>query len=399
MIRYHQRQLDADPAKQPLIDVRKFKNTISVTAVEFEKEIRDWSVDDHHHNNSNNKNNSNNQNINQSQQQQQSQKKTAALNDKLTQYKIRAAENVDRATARVQSTTRSLQQNIFKKCTTRKLRTCPYDLEEYKNTGFKSIAYLAKAKQKKYTKEHMRRKNSLRMKLHQLEKDLGMKERGEEEGERQEDHHEVVLTATFYHSSKMTVYRSINILGSQSLMDLKKAFSCSSDNAFGVDSVERQAGCFFIENVFYTSDESYCENIIKWVQQKDRYTQPGLGMFSSAPIESKKIEDLNIRLNHPYLFSHHGDCEHIVCFHGLRMLNPKCDPVEEFPLMVYKPVSAKRYCDVCSFYRADFVTIHDKLASSNPAFYCSKCYQAAHYGTDGKLLFSDYEEYPYVDDG
>lgn len=58
--------------------------------------------------------------------------------------------------------------------------------------------------------------------------------------------------------------------------------------------------------------------VIEWVNEKNRFTQPGLGIFSSKSMSDQTFNDLTIRLGAQYLFVHQGNCEHIVVFTDLR---------------------------------------------------------------------------------
>ena len=40
--------------------------------------------------------------------------------------------------------------------------------------------------------------------------------------------------------------------------------------------------------------------------------------LTSLNMEGTKLEDLTVRLGYPYLFSHHGNCEHLLVFADLR---------------------------------------------------------------------------------
>jgi len=45
--------------------------------------------------------------------------------------------------------------------------------------------------------------------------------------------------------------------------------------------------------------------------------------------------------------------------------------------------------------RSSFVTYGDRLATEDPYFYCEHCYKPIHYDSDGKLLYADFEVFPY----
>jgi hypothetical protein len=42
-----------------------------------------------------------------------------------------------------------------------------------------------------------------------------------------------------------------------------------------------------------------------------------------------------------------------------------------------------------------FVCFGDKLADSNPAYFCMHCYHPLHYGASGRVLYDDFQVLPY----
>jgi hypothetical protein len=42
-----------------------------------------------------------------------------------------------------------------------------------------------------------------------------------------------------------------------------------------------------------------------------------------------------------------------------------------------------------------FVCFGDKLADSNPAYFCMHCYHPLHYAASGRVLYDDFQVLPY----
>lgn len=101
---------------------------------------------------------------------------------------------------------------------------------------------------------------------------------------------------------------------------------------------------FFINNTFY-NDLRYPESedysrlnkappinqtlrtlflfsvIIKWANDPNRLTKSSrLDTFTIGDMVNTRFEDLSLRLGYPYLFCHHGNCEHAIIFTDLRYL-------------------------------------------------------------------------------
>ena len=56
--------------------------------------------------------------------------------------------------------------------------------------------------------------------------------------------------------------------------------------------------------------------IIDWSREPSR----GVGPFTSKLMETTTFNDLHVRLGHPYLYLHQGDCEHLIIFSDIRFV-------------------------------------------------------------------------------
>jgi snRNA-activating protein complex subunit 3 len=210
----------------------------------------------------------------------------------------------------------------------------------------------------------------------------------------------------------LTLDLEFNVLGQQSLVELRDRIVCVSDYLAVGDFSDNpdqpcdiltkdlfKSGFFYIEGVFYNdmrdpSCQDYSRNIIEWSKEPSR----GVGPFHSQSMESTRFIDLTARLGQPYLYVHQGDCEHIVIFTDLRMLHPEdCCFLEQYPLMVYKSRERKLKCRVCQLYLAKWVTSGSTLAPEDPCFFCDTCFRALHYDNSGKKLVAGMKAYHYPD--
>jgi len=189
------------------------------------------------------------------------------------------------------------------------------------------------------------------------------------------------------------------VLGSQHLTVLRDRFYCLSDHI--LDGPQTKSAYFFIENVFYNdlrepNSQDYSQYIVDWVNQEERYTQPGLGVFTSKSMSDITFNELSIRIGAQYLYVHQGNCEHIIVFNDLRLLNDQDNKnLNAYPLHIFQNKVTRRKCRVCDIYPAKFVTYGDRLSQENPCFYCDYCYRPLHYSFEGKLLFEDFQVFPY----
>ena len=63
----------------------------------------------------------------------------------------------------------------------------------------------------------------------------------------------------------------------------------------------------------------YSKRFISTVESSELInTSPRLDHFRPADMASTKFEDIELRLGYPYLYCHHGNCEHLVIFSDIR---------------------------------------------------------------------------------
>lgn len=141
--------------------------------------------------------------------------------------------------------------------------------------------------------------------------------------------------------------REFEMLGSQTLTDLRDFIFCIKDFVGGNDRKGKQpdgivlntqkkklsASCLFIEDVFYVDTRAvtelgleeggpdfpdYSEPIRKWVKDYGRYKQQGLGDYQRQEMQGVTFEDLSLELNKPYLFLHQDGCQHVIMVRDIR---------------------------------------------------------------------------------
>ncbi|XP_064609123.1 snRNA-activating protein complex subunit 3-like [Liolophura sinensis] len=201
------------------------------------------------------------------------------------------------------------------------------------------------------------------------------------------------------------------VLSCQTLTDLRDKIRCVSDlmveGEFSVnpdlpsDVCAKEiykSGFFFIEDKFYNDMRDpdcrdYSRVIMDWAATKPR----GMGPLESVVMENVKFDDLCIRLGHPYLYMHQGNCEHLIVFSDIRMLQPDdILDIREYPLMTMRRTKQRTFCKVCLNTASRWVTLNDELAPENPCYFCDPCFRSLHYDEDGKKVCK-FEAYKYFD--
>ncbi|XP_033120756.1 snRNA-activating protein complex subunit 3-like [Anneissia japonica] len=229
------------------------------------------------------------------------------------------------------------------------------------------------------------------------------------------NHPQVVVSIVFLEKSiKCKVDREILVLPEQTLSVLLDKLVCVSDlqvpNEFS-DTPDLpqdtrfkslfKSSFFFIEDTFYNDrSDPLCTDlsqpIINWAQE---HSVPGAESFRSADMDEITIGSLKVRLGYPYLYRHQGDCEHIFMFTDIRLLhNNDNQDLDAYPLVVYKHLRYLNTCQICNEHAAKWLTKEDTHISTDPGFFCERCFKMLHYNKDGQKKGS-FLAYPYMDIG
>ena len=136
---------------------------------------------------------------------------------------------------------------------------------------------------------------------------------------------------------------------------------------------------------------------MEWAKEGDRAERSSrLQGLQSRLMDGARFIDLAIRLRYPYLFVHQGNCEHIMMFTELRLVNPSDDQyIEQYPKQVFRTRQMRHKCRMCASYPAQYVTKNDFHSGMSPCYFCEKCYTPFHYDKASKLLL-EHEVYPYA---
>ncbi|KAJ3027272.1 UNVERIFIED_CONTAM: hypothetical protein HDU68_004137 [Siphonaria sp. JEL0065] len=184
--------------------------------------------------------------------------------------------------------------------------------------------------------------------------------------------HEIVLTIAVFcggdYQSEILV--ELDVLGSQSLAGLRDALLSNRyciSNRIGrvfsggikdaanpvVAAPADVSGYFYIEGCFYNdlrerSAKDYSKDIVDWVSADTARLQQ-FGVLETKTMESKFF-DLSIRINHPYLYTHQGKCEHVLIFRDVRMMHSSDDSnLMAYPKTVWQSKRAGHHqkCQIC----------------------------------------------------
>ncbi|EGG18980.1 hypothetical protein DFA_02223 [Cavenderia fasciculata] len=203
---------------------------------------------------------------------------------------------------------------------------------------------------------------------------------------------EIILSVVLYHPQKSSKIQEFLVIGSQKLTDLRDKIYCMRDNI--LDGWKRKSCFFFINNVFYNDlrepeNIPYSNTINEWILKKGDTSG---GSFLERDMSLYCFNEMDISIGEKYLYCNQGNCEHILVFKQMRLINAKDSfKRSDYPIETYHAKLRRKKCKVCEIYPAKFVTVGDKLVDETPYFFCEECYRIFHYDKEGRLLYNDYE--------
>lgn len=200
----------------------------------------------------------------------------------------------------------------------------------------------------------------------------------------------------------------IEILGKQTLTDLRDKILCLSDLTIPVEASDNpdqplqpmakdvyKSGFFYIEDTFYNdfrdpTNLDYSEVIREWAKSKQ------LGPFYTTSMENVRIDSLHLRFGYPWVYQHQGSCEHLIVFSDARLITLKDELcVSEYPRISRIRTQRGNYCFMCGILPVKWITTEHDRVPHNPSFFCDNCFRSYNY-IDGKKIgnFRAYH-YPY----
>ncbi|KAI8328577.1 snRNA-activating protein of 50kDa MW C terminal-domain-containing protein [Chlamydoabsidia padenii] len=218
---------------------------------------------------------------------------------------------------------------------------------------------------------------------------------------RYKQHQQLIFAFSIYQahlpSKKL---QDFNLLGSQTLTDVRDAIYCRMDFSAHGDREDRQPdgkvintlhqklspSFFYIENTFY-SDQRRGQRqpnipVRQWLMEQQ------CGDSSLPPnqqdMNSVALRDMTLELNRPYLFDHQDHCQHVVMVRDIRLLesSDEQDP-DKYPVVTYSWRYTRYKCTMCMIYPAVYVTTNDYLSGFSPCYFCERCHRPFHFDENG----------------
>ena len=211
---------------------------------------------------------------------------------------------------------------------------------------------------------------------------------------------EMIFTVAVY-DKHQGIKQEYDILGSQSLHDLRDAFYFVSDWTY--DGQRRMnSGCMFIDGVFYSDMRS--EHSVDYAPYLIEHLQG-----SETKVREPKSRCMSIRLCEleriPYgekcCYVRQGDIEHNMYFTGVRLFSMAndCPFYDSYPVCLFMTTFQKRFCASCAQNLAVWVVHGAARLPVDPMHFCCLCFDRFFKDKQGQLIKpADYNVFPYLHD-
>ncbi|XP_049871589.1 snRNA-activating protein complex subunit 3 isoform X4 [Pectinophora gossypiella] len=200
--------------------------------------------------------------------------------------------------------------------------------------------------------------------------------------------------------------RDVVLLGRQTLSELRDRIVCANDMDMRLDVSERvedlpittakelfPSGFLFINNVFYVDTRPGCADLTERLWQWARHKR-GLGDFPRKDMCLTSLHQLRVKLGHPEVYVHQGNCEHLFTFSEIRLLGAG-DPLRPLQYPRHTALSHNQtvYCTTCAEFGAKWIITGCERVPFDPAFFCESCLKLYLYVGVNKV--EDFKAYSY----
>jgi hypothetical protein len=184
---------------------------------------------------------------------------------------------------------------------------------------------------------------------------------------------DTLITITIFNPKKTNKkFQEIEILGSQSLSDIRDCIYCLSDFSSNGDKLNKSPtgeiinttekklspAIIYIDHVFYIDTRlehqpaTYYDDLIDaWLTKKD--VNKRVFKYQKKNMQDVLFEDTPLQLHKPFVFIHQDKCEHMVLFQNIRLLSPsEYKSKNEFPRTTHNLKYDRFKCSMCTIFPA-----------------------------------------------
>lgn len=187
-------------------------------------------------------------------------------------------------------------------------------------------------------------------------------------------------------------------LGQNYLTELRDKINCVckdvnffdiSDNPLEPQPKKKSDSNFlFITDTFYNdyrnpNNIDYSEHFMKWSENCSDLKGT---KFKEADMSATKFIDLSVYLGFPQLYLHHGNCEHLVVFSHIALLDSTFSlRKSDYPFLRSSRIKYNNICIICNNEEFAFMVLDSDAHVQNPTNLCKKCFMSYHY-SEGKKI-------------
>nr|CAX74665.1 snRNA-activating protein complex subunit 3 [Schistosoma japonicum]CAX74667.1 snRNA-activating protein complex subunit 3 [Schistosoma japonicum] len=206
-------------------------------------------------------------------------------------------------------------------------------------------------------------------------------------------------------SRQLVITQRLVLLSKQNLTVLRDAIKCPQDKVWLGDCSEAldvpelhvsadklyTSSYFFIEGKFYddlrnANSKSLGQEVIQWAKSKRELVS--CGPFTSSPMESITLENLAVCIGKPYFFVHQGNCEHMIIFSDIRLVDrDSCQSESSFPMLTGRCSARILHCFACRRLACRWIVTECRtILPVDPCPICDVCIRLLLYTADGKKI-------------
>ncbi|CEM03451.1 unnamed protein product [Vitrella brassicaformis CCMP3155] len=224
---------------------------------------------------------------------------------------------------------------------------------------------------------------------------------------------DTIVSFAFYHREGFLA-QEIDLLGSQTLGDLRDALKCEEDTNFDGARFSMSA-LFYFDGQFYADARDpvavdYSVWLRPWIDKQAAHKggrkgavddggsedsnsnqggddandtlfdreQQGLIDAAGRPTKTMhetRLADASFGVQAQGMFLHQGECEHRIVVTNVRVRGPHDCPYDDaYPINTFLAETRFRKCQVCNVNVSELMLVKERRVETNPAFMCHNCY-------------------------
>ncbi|CEP17268.1 hypothetical protein [Parasitella parasitica] len=226
---------------------------------------------------------------------------------------------------------------------------------------------------------------------------------------------DTLITITIFNpQNPHAKFQEIEMLGSQTLSNLRDAIYCQSDftqnrhyknqdpneKIVNTTKTKLSPSMIYMDHVFYidTRDKDnipadyYDIWIDAWLTKKQVNRQ--VHKYETKSMETATMQDITLELHKPFAFVHQDSCEHMMLVDDVRLISSsEYGSESQFPRTTRNVRYDRFKCSMCTVYPATKITHEDIVSGFSPCYFCDTCFESFHHG-DANVKVTEYRGAP-----